>query len=82
MGYEYFFIIIVATIISVAIALAVFGSMNFEETTKGSITSITLKDWRDNASCEQLNEYLIENIEKFDYRDYRTVEKLWEIKCK
>ena len=44
--------------------------------------NIQLKEWRENASCSELNEYLIKNVDDYNLRNYQMIEKVKEIKCK
>ena len=40
------------------------------------------KEWRESATCEELEDYLVENVNDKEYRSYEKIEKIWEIKCK
>ena len=39
------------------------------------------KEWRENATCEELSDYLVVNVDDTEYRSYQKIEKIWEIKC-
>lgn len=39
------------------------------------------KEWRENATCQELSDYLVENVDERKYTGYQKIEKIWEIKC-
>lgn len=40
------------------------------------------KEWSDNASCDELKDYLVEHVSELEFSRYKTVDQLWKVLCK